>query len=78
MSFISTDSITGASGRATPRPETPEPGAQQGRRNAQSSGVQLLDSDGSISEKVSRYSQIGLPFAYVDDITLFVCLLNTA
>jgi hypothetical protein len=35
----------------SPRPETPEPGSTQGRRNAQP-GVQLLDDEGGISDKV--------------------------
>ena len=35
----------------SPRPETPEPYVRQGRRNA-STGVQLLDDEGAISEKV--------------------------
>jgi hypothetical protein len=39
------------SGMQSPRPETPEPGSQQGRRNAQP-GVQLLDDDGGISVQV--------------------------
>jgi hypothetical protein len=33
------------------RPETPEPGSRQGRRNGQL-GVQLLDDEGLISEEV--------------------------
>lgn len=40
-----------SSGIQSPRPETPEPESRQGRRNAQP-GVQLLDDDGGISEKV--------------------------
>ncbi|EPQ58210.1 hypothetical protein GLOTRDRAFT_35936 [Gloeophyllum trabeum ATCC 11539] len=35
----------------SPRPETPEPGSRQGRRNA-APDVQLLDDDGAISEQV--------------------------
>jgi len=35
-----------------PRPDTPEPSSRQGRRNGSGSDVQLLDDDGSISEKV--------------------------
>ena len=35
----------------SPRPETPEPYVRQGRRNA-TSGVQLLNDEGAISEKV--------------------------
>ena len=35
----------------SPRPETPEPDSRQGRRNPPP-GVQLLDDEGSISEKV--------------------------
>ena len=35
----------------TPRPETPEPGSRQGRRNAEP-GIQLLDDDGAISDEV--------------------------
>lgn len=35
----------------SPRPETPEPDARQGRRNLET-GVQLLDNEGAISEKV--------------------------
>lgn len=35
----------------SPRPETPEPDARQGRRNLET-GVQLLDDEGAISEKV--------------------------
>ncbi|KZT26291.1 hypothetical protein NEOLEDRAFT_1155799 [Neolentinus lepideus HHB14362 ss-1] len=35
----------------SPRPETPEPGSRQGRRNA-APGVQLLDDDGAISEQL--------------------------
>jgi hypothetical protein len=41
------------SGRGTPRPDTPEPEVQQGRRNAPSAGVQLLDAEGGISDKVN-------------------------
>ena len=37
----------------SPRPETPEPYVAQGRRNAPV-GVQLLDAEGVISEKVSK------------------------
>lgn len=37
------------------RPETPEPGSRQGRRNAQP-GVQLLDDDGGISDQVKSIS----------------------
>lgn len=43
------------SGIGSPRPETPEPGSQQGRRNSRFPSVQLLDDDGQISEKV-RFS----------------------
>ena len=35
----------------SPRPETPEPDSRQGRRNAEI-GVQLLDDEGAISDKV--------------------------
>lgn len=40
------------SGWGTPRADTPDPEVQQGRRNATSSGVQLLDAEGGISDKV--------------------------
>ncbi|KAL1944557.1 hypothetical protein VTO73DRAFT_2987 [Trametes versicolor] len=33
----------------SPRPETPEPGSRQGRRNPPEAGVQLLDDDSAIS-----------------------------
>ena len=36
----------------SPRPETPEPDTRQGRRNWET-GVQLLDDEGAISEKVN-------------------------
>ncbi|KAI0720966.1 hypothetical protein C8T65DRAFT_252787 [Cerioporus squamosus] len=39
-------------GTQSPRPETPEPGSRQGRRNAPEAGVQLLDDDGAISEQL--------------------------
>lgn len=39
----------------SPRPETPEPYVAQGRRNAPV-GVQLLDAEGVISEKVSAWN----------------------
>lgn len=34
--------------------ESPEPESRQGRRNIQTAGVQLLDTDGGISLEVSR------------------------
>ncbi|TDL27351.1 hypothetical protein BD410DRAFT_782443 [Rickenella mellea] len=40
----------------SPRPETPEPGSRQGRRNAEAD-VQLLDHEGSISDKFERCLQ---------------------
>jgi GTPases - Sulfate adenylate transferase subunit 1 len=43
------------SGMHSPRPETPEPGSAQGRRNA---GVQLLDGEGGISDQVRRPSSV--------------------
>jgi hypothetical protein len=41
------------SGMQSPRPETPEPGSVQGRRNT---GVQLLDGEGGISNQVCSQS----------------------
>ena len=38
----------------SPRPETPEPDTRQGRRNWET-GVQLLDDEGAISEKVNHF-----------------------
>lgn len=35
-----------------PRPDTPEPSSRQGRRNGNSTDVQLLDDDGGISRQV--------------------------
>ena len=37
----------------SPLLETPEPEARQGRRNFRAGGIQLLDDDGAMSERVS-------------------------
>jgi len=49
----------------SPRPGTPEPSSRQGRRNTQPD-TQLLDDDGTMSEKVI------LPFSLLRGVILYV------
>lgn len=56
----------------SPRPETPEPDARQGRRNLET-GVQLLDDEGAISEKVLNLQNI--IFVANTDLTVCLCFL---
>lgn len=59
----------------SPRPETPEPGSRQGRRNAQP-GPQLLDDEGCISEQVRSSARFGIS-AREDGLTRTIFIANT-
>jgi hypothetical protein len=67
----------------SPRPNTPEVGAQQGHRNTKF-GVQLLDADGSISVEVCPSMQYAFSCAHFSCLQLccfsnrIVCDLNSS
>jgi hypothetical protein len=60
---VETWSYSVMSSRQSPRPDTPEPGSRQGRRNAQP-GVQLLDDDGAISDQVRGLPSFNIACRY--------------